>query len=284
MHVRQSSVSALGVLLCALSSATALNAGSASGTLTVNGTEFTLVQGYATTRPHPFDDTKTTALLVFADRSLPGGSSFEDSDIAGWSRKGFSGVTIQIDEEGDAISGSLFSPRFRKMKHFSTTGNQKVEITSRSSDRIAGNISVPADSMFDEKFAYDVSFDLSIEGAPGGESVAGERLPPGGGDPGNAYGEFRKVVFAGDLQGIRKLVGAEMAEQTNSPEFEEMLPMIRDMQPKSVRITGGTVKGDTATLDVESLDQKNTTALVTMQREQGQWKVVNEAWRTRSAE
>ena len=81
---------------------------------------------------------------------------------------------------------------------------------------------------------------------------------------------------------LMELVVPEMAKQTEAPEFKEMLPMIQAMTPKKIRITGGSVDGDSATLLVESLDEKNTTATVTLRREGGQWKLVKESWKSRA--
>lgn len=282
MRLQWRVLSVLAVFLC-VSVAAPLFAASSSGTLTVNGTEFDLTEGRATTRPDPWDDSKTTVFLVFTDQKLPAGALFDEWALMVLADEGISGLTVQIDDDRDAIGGSLFSPAFNEIHHFSTSGNQTVEITSWTSDRVAGSVSVPGDDFFDETYAYTVRFDLPIESPPAaepaGEILTGEPLPADGGDVGTAYENYRKAMAAGDLDGIRRFVISEMAEQTRSEDFLEFLPMIQMMQPASIRITGGSVDGDSATLLVESLDEENTTATVTMQREDGQWKLVNEAWK-----
>jgi hypothetical protein len=274
--------SVLVVFLC-VSVVAPLFAASSSGTLTVNGTEFIISDGHATTRPDPWDDSKTTVFLVFTDQKLPAGALFDEWALTSLADEGISGLTVQIDDEKDAIGGSLFSPAFHEIHQFSTSGNQKIEITTWSADRVAGSVSVQGDDFFDETYAYSVRFDLPIEtapaGGPAGEILTGEPLPADGGEVGVAYENYRKAMAAGDLDGIRRSVISEMAEQTRSEDFLEILPMIQSMQPAAIRITGGSVDGNSATLLVESLDEENTTATVTMQREDGQWKLVNEAWK-----
>jgi hypothetical protein len=271
------------VLFLCVSTAAPLIADSSSGTLTVNGTEFDLTEGRATTRPNPWDDSKTTVFLVFTDQKLPAGALFDEWALLTLAEEGISGLTVQIDDERDAIGGSLFSPAFNEFRRFSTSGNQKIEITRWTTDRVAGSVSVPGDDFFGETYAYSVRFDLPIESAPAGgpegEVLTGEPLPADGGEVGVAYENYRKAMAAGDLDGIRRFVISEMAEETHSEEFLEFLPMIQSMQPAGIRITGGSVDGDSATLLVESLDEENTTATVMMQREDGQWKLVHEAWK-----
>jgi hypothetical protein len=281
MRLQWRVLTVLVVFLCVSVSAPLF--ASSSGTLTVNGTEFDLTDGHATTRPDPWDDSKTTVFLVFTDQKLPDGALFDEWALLTLAEEGISGLTVQIDDEKDAIGGSLFSPAFNEFSRFSTSGNQKIEITSWTTDRVAGSVSVAGDDFFGETYAYSVRFDLPIEsapaGGPAGEILTGEPLPADGGEVGVAYENYRKAMAAGDLDGIRRFVISEMAEETHSEEFLEFLPMIQSMQPASIRITGGSVDGDSATLLVESLDEENTTATVMMQREDGQWKLVHEAWK-----
>jgi hypothetical protein len=278
MNLRRVSLSALGLLLCLVLAVPPLSA-AASGTLTVNGKEYTLSDGHATHRKHPFDGSKTTVFLVFTDQALPAGALFDEFELMKLSSKGISGVTVEITEEKSSISGTLFSPGFKQLKQFSATGNQKIDITAMSSERIAGTITVPSSDFFDEEFAYSVEFDLPIERKP---ARTGKALPAGGGEVGKTYEAYRKAIAAGDLPAIRKVVAAELVEATMEPDFAEILSFIQLMQPKKIRITGGSVDGDNAILDVTSLDEENTTATVTMQREGGKWKMVKEAWRSGS--
>jgi hypothetical protein len=280
MTLRRVSLSALGFLLFLFLAVPPLSA-TASGTLTVNGKEYALTNGHATPRKDPFDASRSTVFLVFTDQELPAGALFDEFELMKLADRGISGVTVQITEEKNSISGSFFSPGFKKIKQFSATGNQKIEITAMSSDRIAGTISVPPGDFFDEEFAYSVEFDVPIERKPA-PVVKGKPLPAGGGDVGKAYEAYRKAVAAGDLPAIRLVVAADLVEATMEPDFPEMLEFIQMMQPKKIRITGGNIDGDNATLEVTSLDEEHTTATVTMQREGGKWKMVKEAWRSGS--
>ena len=55
------------------------------------------------------------------------------------------------------------------------------------------------------------------------------------------------------------------------------------MQPKNVKITAGSVDGDTATLLAVAKDEHETsTGTITLVREAGMWKVSKEDWNSKS--
>jgi hypothetical protein len=273
----------LGALVL-FGSVSAALAGSAKGVLTVNGKTFNLKNAYATTMKNPFDKKKTDVFLVLTDKDIPPGAQFDEFAMMDLADKGISGITVEIDDDKRTDSGTLFSPAFKKMKQFSSTGNQKLELTMWTKDHVAGKISINADDFFDEKFQYTATFDAAVESKPAEKPVVlkGTKLPADGGDPAKGWEAYRKAIQSGDIAAIRKTIAAEHVKDTESPDFKKMLPVVQTMQPKRIRITAGSVDGDTATLLVENLDEKSSTGTVTMHREGGQWKLLKEAWMTRS--
>ena len=259
----------------------AVLAGTAKGTLTVNGKTFNLENAYAVNKKNPFDKKKTDVLIVLTDKELPAGALFDDFALMSLTDHGISGVTFAVDADKRINTGTLFSPSFKKMKQFSSTGNQKLDMNTWTKDHVVGSISIPADDFFDEKFQYTATFDAPIQTKAAEKPVVlkGTPLPAGGGEPAKAYGAYRKAVAAGNMPALRKLVVSEMAKQMDTADFKEMFPLVKAMQQKTIRITGGSVDGDDATLLVESLSEKNMKATVTMRREGGQWKVAKEAWK-----
>lgn len=259
------------------------------GTFTANGKTVNLNYAYATTHKDPFDDKKTDVFLVVTDKEIPAGAVFDEFALMDLADKGISGFTVQIDPDKRINSGTLFSPAFKKMHQFSSVGKQKLNLTTSTKDRVAGTVSIPADDFFDEKFAYSATFDVPLQVKPAEKTATqkvaelkGTRLPADGGEPAKAWQAYRKAIASGDVAAIRKNITADMVKQTEDPDFKKMLPLIREMQPKKVKIDGGTIDGDNATLLVTSLDEKNTTGTVTLHRESGQWKLVKESWKSRS--
>jgi hypothetical protein len=256
-------------------------AGTAKGTLTVNGKTFNLKVASAANTKDPFDKKKANVLIVLTDKELPAGALFDDFALMSLADQGISGVSFAIDEDKRINTGTLFSPSFKKMKQFSSSGNQKLDLKTLTKDHVAGSISIPAGDFFEEKYQYTATFDAPIETKPAEKPVVlkGTPLPAGGGEPAKAYDAYRKAVAAGNIPAVKKLVVAEMAKQTETEDFKKMFPLIKAMQQKSIRVTGGSVDGDNATLLVESLSEKNMKATVTMRREGGQWKLAQESWK-----
>lgn len=253
-----------------------------AGTMTVNGTETKLTHVYAAPRPNPFDESKTDVYVLVADRELPADAVHDDFALMR-AREGVTGFTVQITADRSIVSGQVFSPNFKKMTQFSGTGMHELEVTSMTSDRIAGTVSVPKNDFFDNVYEYAVTFDAAVTPKPKPAPPAGKPLPPGGGDPAKAYHEYRKAMKSGDLAALRKAIVPEMAKKMDEPDFKEMFPLMQELQPKDVKITGGAVDGDTATLTAETKDAGNelTYGTIAMVREGGRWLLKKESWRNR---
>jgi len=279
MSIRRS-IFVLGALM--LFVAAAAMAGTAKGTFTANGKKFDLKYAYATFMKNPFDKKKTDVFVVVTDKDIPPGAQFDEFALMGLADQGISGFTVEIQADKSVDSGTLFSPAFKKMHQFSSIGKQKLELTAMTKDRIAGTVSMPADDFFDEKYQFTATFDLPIEAKTPAKPVAlkGTKLPSDGGEPAKAWQAYRKAIQSGDIAAIRKSVAKELQKDTEDPDFKKMLSVIQAMQPKKVKVNGGSVDGDTATLLVTSLDEKNTNGTITLRNEGGQWKLAKEDWKT----
>jgi hypothetical protein len=279
MHLRRTAL-AIGALLLLVVSAA--SADSATGSFTANGKTVTLRNAYATNKKNSFDKTKINVFIIVTDKELPPGALFDEFALMSLADQGISGLTIEVDPDKHVNSGTLFSPAFKKMHQFSSIGKQKLDLKTWSKDRVAGSVTMPADDFFDEKYQYSATFDVPIQTKPAEKPVtlSGTPLPAGGGEPAKAWQAYRKAMTSGDLKAIRATIASEMVKQTEDPDFKKMLPVIQAMQPKHVKIQRGSVDGDTATLLVDDLDEKNSHGTITLRRENGQWKLMKEAWKT----
>jgi hypothetical protein len=250
------------------------------GKLTANGKTAKLTHVYAMTKANPFDKAKTDVVIIAIDRELTPETLFDEFEMMK-ATDGANGFTAQIDEEGKIISGQIFSPNFQKMQSFSSVGMQEAKLTSRTADRVAGKVFLPAEAdFFDNKYLYSATFDLPILRKPTPAARKGTPLPKGGGEPAKAYEAYRKAMKSADFASLRKMIVPEMAQQMDDPEFKEMFPMIQGMQPKKVTITGGVVDGDSATLDVLNPEEKNSKGTISMVKLKGAWLLKKESWRT----
>jgi len=260
------------------------------GTLTVNGKTVKLDHAYATTRPDPFDKKKTVTLVLFTDRELPANALKDDFTLMdAQSKTKFSGVSAEIDSDKQVISGQIYSSALKNnMDQFSSTGSQKVELTTRTASRIAGKLYLPEPGdFFKNTYMYSIDFDVPIVTAA--QIVAampkpkGTPLPANGGDQWTAYQSYRKVIKSGDLTALKKMVTSEQAKQVDDPDFKKFFPLMQQMQPKNVKFLNGVVDGDNATLNVSAKDGKeSSTGTIEMIRDGGKWKVKHESWQSKS--
>jgi hypothetical protein len=261
-----------------------LAAGTAKGTLTVNGKTTKLSHVYATTKPNPFDKTRTDVVVVLTDTELPAEAihdTFEMMEAV--DKLKFSGISVEITDEKDVVSGMIYSPNFKKdMSQVSVTGVQKLDLKDFSTSHVAGRVFMDGpNDFFENVYEFEATFDVATTAKPKPAPLKGTPLPAGGGEPGKAYEAYRKVMAKGDIPALRKAVAEERAKEMDSPEFKEMFELIQSMQPKSVTITGGAIDGDTATLLVTSKDQgENSNGTVTLVKEKGAWKLYKESWKT----
>jgi len=256
-----------------------------SGSITANGKTTALKYAYAMPKEDPFDKKKQATYVLVTDQAVPVAALADEFEFMSWRDKAnLHGFSVLIDGDKSVVSGNLYDPAL-KHNGFSGTGMQKVELTALTPQRIAGTVSIPKPGeFFGDTYQYTATFDLPVAAVKAPvEQLKGTPLPAGGGEPAKAYAAFSKAVAAGDLKGIRKGASAERAKQMDDPEFKQMLPMIQAMQPKNVKITGGAIDGDTATLQATAKDGKETsTGTISMIREGGAWKVEKESWKTKS--
>ena len=112
--------------------------------------------------------------------------------------------------------------------------------------------------------------------------LKGTPLPAGGGDPGKAYMAYLKLLAGGDMKAFLGGVTAARAKEASSdPDFKKIFPLIQAMQPKGIKVTGGAIDGNNATLLATGKDGDQTSnGTITMVKEGGAWKVEKEEWKT----
>lgn len=275
-------ISLVLMVLMGLVPLSAMAAGKVNGTFKANGKTVKLTHVYAAPKENPFDNKKTDMFVAVADRELPAEAMFDTFAMMS-AMEGGTGYTMQIDEDKRIISGQFYSPHFQKMQNFSSVGSVELELTASDKEHIAGKVWMEKENdFFDNLYQVSFTFDTTILAQPvKTEAVlAGTPLPAGGGDPGKAYMNYRKVMASGKVDAIRKVVVAEQAKGLDDPEFKKMLPLIIAMQPKDAKIVKGAVDGDTATLKVTGKDEGGGSqyGTVTMVKEGGAWKLKKESW------
>jgi hypothetical protein len=281
--------SSLALVFLAFSFPALADDGKVDGSLTANGKTFALKHGYAQTRKSPFDKKKPVLQVIVTDQELSPAAASDDIELMqAQDKQQLSGFTATIDDDKQIISATVFSPAFKKMKQFSGVGMQKAELTAMTPTRIAGTIGMAKpDDFFDEKYQYSATFDLDISkpaGPPPPPTLKGTPLPAGGGEPGKAYTAYLKLLAAGDMKGVLGGFSAARSKEASAdPDFKKLFPLLKAMQPTAVKITGGAVDGNSATLLATGKDGDSVSSgTITLIREGGAWKIEKEDWKSRS--
>jgi hypothetical protein len=92
-----------------------------------------------------------------------------------------------------------------------------------------------------------------------------DSLPKGGGEPGKAFMAFLEAAHKKDFAKIRGMYPAEVSKKITDKDLEASLGMFILFDPSTLSITGGSAKGDSATLNTLSH------GTITMQRMNGKW-------------
>ena len=273
------------VLLLSASLAYASDPGTATGTMTVGGKKTPLRYAVAKTTPNGFEKGKTDVVVLLSNIPVTVEQFSSIGDMMHLSDSGtLTGVEVEITPEKRIISGMLYSPDFHLQGNsFSAVGMHQFDATTLTKNEVAGKLSSTHESSFQKvSFSYSATFDARI-GQPKAAAPAalkGTPLPAGGGDIGKAYLAFVKAMAAGNIKAVHNGASAERAKQMDEdPDFKKLFPMLQMMEPKNVKISGGAVNGDTATLSATGTsDGDAATGTITMVREGGQWKVSKESW------
>lgn len=250
------------VVAATLVSAPALLA-DAKGQVHIKNAAFTVADAVA----YATDDGVEVALL---EKPFDRKAAAKDSKIDGFDvmRTGGASVTLKIGRDGS------FSCLDWIFQGGGSTCNgdltKALKLTANTPDHVAGAFKLNANGD-----TADVSFDLKVESKV---ERAGTALPAGGGDPGKAALAHFAAIEKNDFAALKATAPPEVRQQMEasekSGEAKKMFQMMRAMTPTRVRILGGTVDGDSATLDFEgTAEGKPAKGEVDMVRMGGVWYV-----------
>lgn len=220
----------------------------AKGTVALKGATFTVADAVA----YKTNDGVEVALLpaAFDRKAAARDLKINDFDIM---RMGKAHITLRIDADG-SFSCINYSTGAGGGSTCSSDYAKGLSLTARTPQRVAGTFRLKADGD-----SADVTFDLPVESDVPRPGVA---LPADGGEPGAAVIAHFTAIEKNDFKALKattrpeQLAMIEAAEK--SGEAREMFKMMREMSPRKVKVTGGTVDGDAALVDFEGVEGGRT--------------------------
>ena len=239
------------------------------GSFVANGETVELPYVYVWAREEGFYDADDpTYTLFFVGRELSAreiGNSVWD---APWIEIG----VTESDEFSDGPEVQVYTQSIRMSADAggNTSGGNypEIELQGLGTDQISGRVwHAETQTSFDDSYIYDLSFKAALFDP---DAPIGDPLPEGGGEPGAAYLKWVEVLHSGDIEALKNILPAGLAEQLSSvseEEAEEEVGFMRSMTPIKVAIQNGSIDGDEAYLNVQGeIDGEILDLKVTMSR------------------
>lgn len=175
-------------------------------------------------------------------------------------------VLIWIGSDGRVSMNATFSKTMTQfVDRASDDGALRAQLTTNTPDKVAGRIFTPAPvkTMGGSTYTVDLTFSAPVAKAP-----AGTALPAGGGDPGKALLGFQAARQKKDFAALKAALSPAASERlikTYNDDKENLIDMLETLNfwlpAKDATITGGTLTGDVAVLDVEGVLASGVKAL-----------------------
>jgi hypothetical protein len=258
--------------------------GTAAGTLTIDGKAVKLTHAYALLQPNTFEKEKMDTVVLLTDTALPP-EALKVEDLERATRGLKNAALFAIDATGrpqrEVVRHAALGDNVLQVSGFTRAKFSGPPITA---ERIEGSFATKAEEDFmSHKYTLSVSFNADVVKAtlpePLPNTQTGQKLPPGGGDPGKAYLAVQAAIQKKDLAAVRKMKPAD-APDLPDEQLKAMLELMAAMTPKNVKITEGYVKGDVAALHLVGTgeDGKAKYGTVEVRRAGGTWRAGSVSW------
>ena len=255
------------VLLTVLSSFAAF-AGTASGTLTLNGKSFAMKHAYALQIEDWIDKSQNGALVLVTDKPVPQKLLVEDLDTFALREAGVNGVKFEFYSGGSNYAMSLVGAEIEVGLSLSGTFD-KEQFTDLTDTHLAGKF-LDDKEIGDTKLSYDLQLDTDImPRVVKPEPTAADAEAAQKAESVKAYFKFYEVLKAGDVKAIRAMVAPERAA-------------MMDQMPTDVKALKATEEGDTAEILLSGKDSgEDRVGTVLMVKRNGKWMVEKESWKSK---
>src|SRR5262245_48451823 len=175
-------------------------------------------------------------------------------------------VLVWIKRDGTVAMNATFSKTMTQYLERSDRGGTfKAELSTNTADKVAGRIFTPAPVKTRDGTSYSVDLTFSAIVA---KPAAGTALPAGGGEPGKALTAFLAAREKKDWPTFKAALAPSAAQRfvksynDDTENLTDMLDTLNFWIPaRDVKITGGLLMGDAATIDVEGAMASGVKAL-----------------------
>lgn len=253
-----------------------------SGSITVNGEKTPLVLGYV-------DESPDDLIVVLASKEVPRDVvPFIGEEVA--RRLKIHAIAFTVSRADKALTqgfNGIFYPGPEMGFAGLPQGAAAIELTRCDATGIEGRVfAVEPFESFDHTFAFDAAFSFPLGTAAPPPPPVEVKISGDDSAPSKAYAAYYRAAFSGDPEKLRPYLSAAQLEEFDAASADDRAMMLEflALRPAEIRIVKATVSGDTATLAIEGLNETagKSTAEVSMVLEKGAWKLLKDAWTTKS--
>jgi hypothetical protein len=277
--------------LCIWTSTTAeaqTSAGTASGTLTINGKGIPLKYAYAMAQPNTFDAAKNDIAVLLTEKPLAERTLISIADLREATRQQQGYAYFKINSAGKPIYELIDHPSTREgrygqiqMSGFTHAG---FHPKSMGKDRVEGSFATSKPEEF-MTYQYEIKAEFSAPllkaklPEPLPDAKTGKALPADGGEPGKGYKAHRQAIKDKDLAALRRTAPEELTKDRSDKDLEQILDFLNASSPGALKIARGYVKGGRAVLYVEGvLEKEKQYGTVELAAKGKTWYIVKERW------
>lgn len=264
----------LAICICGLA-----HAGTASGTLEVNGKTFTITHAYGIQVNDPFEKGEKIPMLLLSDRPLPEKLLEENVSTFDLRDAGMNGLKMDFSSHGSNYSMMIVGAGVEGS--FSSSGTfDASQFTEFEPAKIAGNIASDK-TIGDTTFKYSIKFDTEVLASkPKVKPTAEQTKVAQNAASAKAYLAHNKAMREGKLDAIRASVVPERAAMMDNPDFKEMLGLIKAIMPSDIAVVKATETGDSAELELTGKnDGQEKSGMATLKKINGKWLMERESWK-----
>ena len=253
---------------------------SASGSLTVDGDTTEINHAYA----EEFGEEITIALV---DNEIPEGM-FPDGVYNLGEQGKIKGIVfvVSTDDKKKLLKGGYYDlinavHSYPKWNKLGTIGNGELTAVISDGDVYSGQIKTPSENEVDgHKFSYEIKFTVSLKKEPLKLTLTGKTDAPS-----EAFGEWGKALFAGDIEAYKKYSSQEILDMLpdDPAELNEGIEFQQLVFPTNIEILSTKIEGDKAVIKAKGTRGNEVSrGSITMLKENDEWKVNKQSWESGS--
>jgi len=245
------------------------------GTLTIDGESTPLRHAYAVAEQNSMDKTKEDINVILTDVPLSDWAvmSFPERVIPSSQGK-LRSVELKISPEKKIDSVIvLYSGMFTN--YSGTLPDDILELAAIDEDGIECRVYLKAPmDVSGKSMHYDASFKATIRRKVKKEPPTETDMKAAVKSPQvAAFKMFEGAIRASDLEEVKKLVSADIADMLSTERGREMMERMKEMLPTEIRFLRVTVNGDTAVLETSGTDGgEPVSGIIDLVDEGGSWK------------